>query len=705
MAITDQIIRLQSAKIGIKTAIELKGVTVPETATLDTYGTYISQIKTQGLYQAKTVTPSADGETVIPDEGYDALSLVTVTGDANLVSENIKSGVSIFGVAGTLEQGSGGAIVPPEAGNLTGIIITKMPKKLDYNDGDEIDISGLEVTATYDNNVYAIVTGNCNIIVDNPLTVYTNLVTVSYLGFEATYPINVYSKPLTIPSSALYLFHFNGDVVNTVDSNNNMTTSNGGYQVGKFGQACKSVYRGNWKASKLASINNVVRGGYNYTFEFWINFTSVYDQVNYNRQFGWGENGRYDDRGLWLNLKTNTTLHLGTPKAGITYTSETSLLGTWLHIAFTIDSNAIITLFVNGKKIGSADSKYTSNFGCNSSYAQSVHWQVPVDELLITNDIRYTSDFTPPGNEYGGEKVLQKIYIEELPTKTIYESGEYFSLDGATIKAVFSDGSIVDVTKDCEIENNEPITASDEFRMVNYTYADVTKKLYINVGAYTVDVDVELNNVSLLMNFDGNAEDVAGLNTTALVGSDNYGIGQFGQARYFNGTNTYLKLPLISDLTFGESDFTIAFWCKILDNSKTNSFIGCCHYLSSTYPWQGINIWANANQFCFTCDLDESSKNRCDSGIKPAQNIWYHVAMVRKNDVACLYIDGMKVGELLVSGNVYQNQSAEWRIGATNDRPSAPKDEYLNGYIDDLIITKSALWDGEFTPPTKPFSY
>ena len=32
----------------------------------------------------------------------------TIKGDANLVSQNIKSGVSIFGVEGTLEAGSGG---------------------------------------------------------------------------------------------------------------------------------------------------------------------------------------------------------------------------------------------------------------------------------------------------------------------------------------------------------------------------------------------------------------------------------------------------------------------------------------------------------------------------------------------------------------------------------------------------------------------
>ncbi len=55
--------------------------------------------------QTKTVTPTAAGVTVTPDDGK-VLSSVMVNGDADLIAENIKAGVDIFGVVGTMTAGA-----------------------------------------------------------------------------------------------------------------------------------------------------------------------------------------------------------------------------------------------------------------------------------------------------------------------------------------------------------------------------------------------------------------------------------------------------------------------------------------------------------------------------------------------------------------------------------------------------------------------
>lgn len=58
--------------------------------------------------QEKTVTPSANSQTVQPDSGYDGLSQVTVSGDSNLTPANIKKDTTIFGVTGTMDPKGGG---------------------------------------------------------------------------------------------------------------------------------------------------------------------------------------------------------------------------------------------------------------------------------------------------------------------------------------------------------------------------------------------------------------------------------------------------------------------------------------------------------------------------------------------------------------------------------------------------------------------
>lgn len=54
-----------------------------------------------------TITPGTSNRTITPDSSHTGLSQVIVRGDSDLIAENIKSGVNIFGVEGSLNSSSG----------------------------------------------------------------------------------------------------------------------------------------------------------------------------------------------------------------------------------------------------------------------------------------------------------------------------------------------------------------------------------------------------------------------------------------------------------------------------------------------------------------------------------------------------------------------------------------------------------------------
>lgn len=64
------------------------------------------------VVEAVEDTPSTLPHTYVPREGVDYLSSVTVGKDPNLVPENVKKDVSIFGTVGTLESGGGTTMLP-----------------------------------------------------------------------------------------------------------------------------------------------------------------------------------------------------------------------------------------------------------------------------------------------------------------------------------------------------------------------------------------------------------------------------------------------------------------------------------------------------------------------------------------------------------------------------------------------------------------
>jgi hypothetical protein len=149
----------------------------------------IDDIETLGIQttfntQDKTVMPSTETQSVTADDDYDALGTVEVSGDENLVAENIKKGVTIFGVEGTASGSDSGeanlqalaftsdayeATATDTEGNTSDLI----PTFDDAGTIQSIKVSGQDVPVTYDDNGVITKVGDVDISGVDLLSMFT----------------------------------------------------------------------------------------------------------------------------------------------------------------------------------------------------------------------------------------------------------------------------------------------------------------------------------------------------------------------------------------------------------------------------------------------------------------------------------------------------------------------------------------------------
>jgi hypothetical protein len=207
-------------------------------------------------------------------------------------------------------------------------------------------------------------------------------------------------------------------------------------------------------------------------------------------------------------------------------------------------------------------------------------------------------------------------------------------------------------------------------------------------------------NVSLLLHGDGTNGSTTIVDssptpkTVTAVGNAQISTAQSkfgGSSLAFDGTGDYLSLPLDNQISFGSGEFTFEFW--LFRNTSSYFAIFDTRALGQNPDGQ-ILFYVLSNG---EVEVIVKGVTRLSGG-STTINSWNHYALVRdSSNVVTGYINGVSVGTWSTSENFTLGSAPT--IGSTVNNTF-----YLNGYIDDLRITKGvARYTSNFTPPTAPF--
>ena len=277
--------------------------------------------------------------------------------------------------------------------NLTNILVTSNPSKISYIEGENLDTSGLIITARYDDGSTANVTNFCSLSgYSNNVGVKT--VNVSYEGKQTAFTVTVKSKSptgikiITNPTKTSY---YVGDNINLdglsvqATYNNGITASVEDYDVESSG-AMSTAGRKTISVSYL--YNDIIK-----TTSF--NITVEKPQIEMS--------------------KASFTM-----KKGDTSTVTATTIPTSQNVSWKSSDTSVAT--VSGGKITAVGSGATT-----------------ISASFIYNGISYASETTVTVSE--DPVTLESIAVNTSPKKTSYEIGEALDTTDLTLKLVYSNGT------------------------------------------------------------------------------------------------------------------------------------------------------------------------------------------------------------------------------------------------------------------------
>ena len=212
-------------------------------------------------------------------------------------------------------------------------------------------------------------------------------------------------------------------------------------------------------------------------------------------------------------------------------------------------------------------------------------------------------------------------------------------------------------------------------------------------------------NTITLLHFDNNATNSSSIAQTWTKGqyvSYSSSIKKFGTYAMYDETgvsnrapNPYGDFVNTSGIFYQylSSDWTAECWFRVPStNAGYGSYLFAFHRSPTGYPYFEIAVSDTKIYLCHSTSgttLDVDNNYSANSAI----NTWHHVAVVKKDNLINVYIDGIaKVTEV------------PWDYAPNSEWTNSAIGSYNIGYIDEFRFSNIARWTSNFTPPTAPYA-
>lgn len=154
----------------------------------------------------------------------------------------------------------------------------------------------------------------------------------------------------------------------------------------------------------------------------------------------------------------------------------------------------------------------------------------------------------------------------------------------------------------------------------------------------------------------------------------------------FDGYDDYVDISGIADNMADVADFTFEFWMKgDLAHQKDPGQVFI--FGVNTSGWDNVVLIGVLASKIIVYDSDTTIQSS-----PLADDTWYHVAYVRKDSIASLYIDGELAGPPISSTNQFRTTD-KWSIGQEYD--AGTSSDHFQGFIDEVRVWDTARTPGE----------